>query len=73
MSCHVCYYAQTLYDILYVCQPYNEAFLCSDMDILDVCLRCLKHLMEGTEIYAMSAIKMQSDMICTCFNLDTQN
>ena len=29
---------------------------------------CLKHLMEGTEIYAMSAIKLQNDMICTCFN-----
>ena len=28
---------------------------------------CLKHLMEGTEIYAMSAIKLQNDMICTCF------
>ena len=40
-------------------------------------LRCLPSLpetsTEGTEIYAMSAIKMQSDMISTCFNLDTQN
>ena len=25
ISCHVCYYAQTVNDILYVCQPDNEA------------------------------------------------
>ena len=40
-------------------------------------LRCLPSLpetsTEGTEIYAMSAIEMHSDMISTCSNLDTQN
>ena len=40
-------------------------------------LRCLSSLpetsTEGTEIYAMSAIEMHSDMISTCSNLDTQN
>ena len=40
-------------------------------------LRCLPSLpetsTEGTEIHAMSAIWMQSDMISTCFNFDTQH
>ena len=58
-----------------LCETFRDitvtTYGCVNPHILDVCLRLTPT--EGTELYAMSAIIMQRDMISTCFNMDTQN